>query len=909
MTIINQNTVLENLNRLRALIDHDTFLSQNSYEQPQRSELFSSDQLERHAKELAERHEIDPTSGKDLLLPRLAENEKILLQVYEQLREAMASNLNIASASELLFDNFYKIEEQVRMARQHLPKGYSKELPHLQRGPLAGYPRVYELARELILHTDGRVDSESLKRFVEAYQTVSVLKLGELWAVAIMIRLALIENLRYISLSISKSRKDRNLADYWADQVIRTAETDPKSLIVLVAKLAQSDPPLSSAFVAEFVRQLEGHSLVLALPLTWIEQRLSEKGTTTGRMVQHDIQQVALDRVSIGNSFESFRFLEFLDWRKFVESMSAVERILRRDPSGMYDQMDFATRDRYRHSVERIARHSSLSEDDVAQMAVKLTQESLETKGSDDRGSHVGFYLIDKGLPDLERAAGMRLSQKEFFGRIVFRSPLLCYLSAITLATALIATVVLLLASRLGSDGPIMVLASILLVLCLSSPAVGLVNWLATLLVKPHALPRMDFSSGIPHKLRTLVVVPSVLSSSEKVVDLLEGLEVRYLANRDKNLYFGLLTDLVDAKQETMPEDEHLLLLARQGIEALNEKYHDNIFYLFPRKRKLNSEDGTWSGYERKRGIIGELNSLLRGGPESSFFPIAGNVSILPEIKYVITVDEDTKMPYDSARLLVETMAHPLNRPRFDEHKQYVVEGYSILHPRLSAGLPEIGRSRFVRLFGGEPGIDPYTREVSDVYQDLFGEGSFTGKGIYDVDAFSQSLGGRFPDNLILSHDLLEGSYARAALVSDVQFYEDYPYRYTTDVNRRHRWIRGDWQIANWLLSRVPGPGGLILDNPISGLSRWKILDNLRRSLVTPAQIFLLFLGWLLLLEPRFWTFVVCGAVLALPVLACIRVTLNKSGECTPGSALDFRRESDCQIHGSGGTQPDLPAV
>ena len=879
MTIINQNTVLENLNRLRALVDHDTFLIMKSDEQSPRSELFSNDQLERHAKALAERNVINPISGKDLLLPRLAENEKILMHVYEQLREAIASNLRIASASELLFDNFYKIEEQVRIARQHLPKGYSKELPHLQRGPLAGYPRVYELARELILHTDGRVDSESLKRFVNAYQTVSVLKLGELWAIAIMIRLALIENLRCVSLSISKSRTDRDLADYWADKVIQTAQTDPKGLIVQVAKLAQSDPPLSGAFVAEFVRQLEGHSLALALPLTWIEERLSERGTTSGRMVQHDIQQVAADRVSIGNIFESFHFLESMDWRKFVESMSSVERILCQDPSGMYDQMAFATRDRYRHSVERIARHSPLSEDDVAQKAINLTQQSLETKGSEDRSAHVGFFLIDKGLPELERDAGMSRSLMESLSRTIHQSPLLCYLGAITLVTALITTTVLAQAYELGSSRWMLVPISILLVFCLSSPAVGLVNWLATLLVKPQALPRMDFDSGIPQELRTLVVVPSVLNSHENVVDLLESLEVRYLANRDKNLYFGLLTDLVDAKNETVPEDEHLLLLARQGIEALNEKYPDSIFYLFPRKRKLNSEDGIWRGYERKRGILYELNSLLRGGPENNFFSIAGNVSILPEIKYVITIDEDTKMPYDSARMLVETMAHPLNRPKFDEHKQYVVEGYSILHPRLSAGLPKIGRSRFVRLFGGEPGIDPYTREVSDVYQDLFGEGSFTGKGIYDVDAFSQSLGERFPDNLILSHDLLEGSYARAALVSDVQFYEDYPYSYTTEVNRRHRWIRGDWQIANWLLSRVPGPGGLILDNPISGLSRWKILDNLRRSLVTPAQIFLLFLGWLLLQQPRFWTYVVGGAVLTLPLLACIRVILNKSRE------------------------------
>ncbi|MDD1726987.1 MAG: cyclic beta 1-2 glucan synthetase, partial [Methanothrix sp.] len=329
------------------------------------------------------------------------------------------------------------------------------------------------------------------------------------------------------------------------------------------------------------------------------------------------------------------------------------------------------------------------------------------------------------------------------------------------------------------------------------------------------------------------------------------------------------------------------MLLARQGIEALNKKYHASSFFLFPRQRRWDCEEKIWRGYERKRGILGELNSLLRGGSENSF-STTGEVSILAGIKYVITVDEDTKMPYESARRLVETMAHPLNHPRFDENKQYVAEGYSILHPRLSSGMPDADRSRFVKLFGGEPGIDPYTREVSDVYQDIFGEGSFTGKGIYDVDAFSQTLGGRFPDNLILSHDLLEGSYARAALVSDVQFYEDYPYRYTTDVSRRHRWIRGDWQIASWLLTRVPGPGGLVMDNPITGLSRWKIFDNLRRSLVTPAQILLLFLAWLMMPQPGFWTAVVVGAVLAPSVLACIRVILNKSAELPLKKHLDY---------------------
>ncbi len=385
MTIISQNAVLKNLNRLRARVDRNAFLSKCSYEQPLRYELFSNDHMERHARALAERHEVDPIPGKDLLLPRLAENEEILLRANELLTEAVASNFRIAPASEWLLDNLYKIEEQIRLARRHLPKNYSKELPHLLKGPLAGYPRVYDLAWELILHTDGRVDAESLKRFVDAYQTVTLLNLRELWAVAIMLRLALIENLRRISLSIVKGRIDRNLAGYWADQVILTAETDPKSMIVVVADLARSDPTMSSAFVAEFARRLEGQSLALALPLTWIDQRLSEMGKTIGQMVQQEIQQEAADKVSIGNSIRSFRFLESTDWRKFVEGTSAVERALHMDPAGVYSQMDFATRDRYRHTVERIARLSLLSEEEIALMAVKLAQESLEAKDSDDR--------------------------------------------------------------------------------------------------------------------------------------------------------------------------------------------------------------------------------------------------------------------------------------------------------------------------------------------------------------------------------------------------------------------------------------------------------------------------------------------------------------------------------------------
>lgn len=887
-----QNQIRNGLNLLKARLKVDAYACKYNYEQPLRSDLLSIDQLEKHARVLAQEYEIDPNPGKDLLLPRLDENETILLETNELLTEAVASNLRIAPASEWLLDNFYRIEEQVHIARRDYSKKYSKELPHLLKGELAGYPRVYDLVREMIVHTDANLDEESLKRFVAAYQTVSVLNLAELWAVAIMLRLALIENLRRISSRIATVRSDRDLAGNWADKVILTAETKPKNMVFVVSDLANSYPPMSNAFVAEFSRRLEGQSHALALPLTWIEEQLSDVGKTIVQMIREDIQQESADTVSVSNSISSLKFINSADWKVFVEDLSVVEKALRMDPAGIYGQMNFATRDRYRHIVEKIARGSLLSEEEVALLAVKLARERMEAQGKEARDAHVGFFFIDKGLSEIEIKAGMSRSIKELLNQSVNRSPFLYYIGTIALITITIAAGVLAHAYKLGAIGWMPIMVAVLTLISSSRPGVGLANWLTTLIVRPHALPKMDFSDGIVQSYRTMVVVPSILNSPEKAAHLSEGLELCYLANREKNIYFGLLLDLVEAKQEIISDDEQILLAAGKEIEALNKKYNQEIFFLFPRKREFNPSEGSWRGRERKRGIIEDFNLILRGGSINDFFPIIGDVSVLPDIKYVITLDEDTKMPYDSARLLIETMAHPLNHPVFDPEKQCVMEGYSILHPRLSASMPESNLSRFMELFGDEPGVDPYTRESSDVYQDLFGEGSFSGKGIYDVDAFSLSLSRRFPDNLILSHDLLEGSYARAALVSDVLFYENYPHSYISDIRRRHRWIRGDWQIVNWLLSTVPGPAGLILDNPISGLSRWKIFDNLRRSLMAPAQISLLLLGWLVLPQPVFWTFVVIGIIFSLPLLACFRSVINKSKNLPLRTHLYFSRKA-----------------
>ncbi len=863
---------------------------------PLRAELFSSAQMEEHGKTLAGLHGLDDTHVPEHLLTRLAENERVLLEVRDLLIEAVKENRMIAPAGEWLLDNFYLIEEQVRTARRLLPKGYAKGLPRLKSGSSKGLPRVYDIALETISHGDGLVDPERLGSFVAAYQTVTKLRMGELWAIPIMLRLALIENLRRVAARVAIDRIERNRANYWADRMTETAEKDPRSLILTVADMARSDPPMVSSFVAELARRLQGQGASLALPLTWIEQQLSASYLTISHLVQSENQQQAADQLSISNSIGSLRFLNAIDWRTFVETMSAVEQILRKDPAGIYDRMDFTTRDQYRHVVEKIAKKSRLSEEQVALEAIALARQGAAGKNGNDKATHVGFHLIDKGLLELEKRAKIRRTVVDRIRRTGRRFTLPFYLGAVFFFTVLFAGG--LLAEPLLDDlnGSLLWLFALLSLPAAGQLAIALVDLFATHLSRPDPLPRMDFSKGIPQESSTLVVVPTMLTVIENVSTLIGSLEVRFLANPDENLQFGLLTDFKDAPEEKHVGDEALLLQAWQGIDALNERYADKggRFFLFHRPRQWNPQERIWMGYERKRGKLAELNLLLRGGSGSGFSLIVGDTESLSKVKYVITLDSDTDLPRDSAWKLVGTMAHPLNRPEYDGDKGCIVDGYGILQPRVAVSLPGANRSRYARMWGSDAGIDPYTRVVSDVYQDLFGEGSFIGKGIYDVDAFEQVLKDRFPENLILSHDLIEGCHARSGLVSDVQLYEANPSRYSEDVRRRRRWIRGDWQILLWLLPRVPGPNGIFRKNPISALSRWKIFDNLRRSLAPSAIILLLLLGWTVLSSPWFYTVSVIGIVLIPSFLTPLMGLFRK-----PGDAL-IRQHLVGAVHSTG---------
>jgi cellobiose phosphorylase len=828
-------------------------------EQPLRAAIFTVEQLEIHARALAGSHVVRRGRGTGMLLRRLGENQQIIAQAYRMISKADAAGRRLAPAAEWLLDNHYLIQEQIRLARQHLPKGFARQLPVVQDGEMAGYPRVYDLALRLIAHLDGKVDAETLTRFVAAYQSVSHLTLGELWAVPIMLRLALIENLRRVSVSMTWRRVHRDMALDWASQINDASEKREGQEVLLLAEMLKSAPPLSTAFVAEFTQTLQGRGPAVVFILAWLEQRLAEQGQTIDQMIAAESQSQAADQVSVANAIASLRFVGAQDWHEFVEGQSFTEAILRADPMRTYPRMDFATRDMYRHAVEEFARRRNISEERVAKEAMDLATTGAPSAGEIAR--HVGFWLIDEGRGHLSKVLKSKRdqapvrSEKPWIG---YR--LAGYLLAVAIIAASMTWGLYLLIPGAGLASKVLVVA--LGALAISQPAIAFVNWVGSVLFTPDSLPRMDFAAGIPDEHRTIVAIPTMLTSTDRIPKLIEDIELRYLGNRDANVWFALLTDFADADSHTMPLDQELLALTEQGIRDLNAKYGDNghgRFFLLHRPRQFNEKEGVWMARERKRGKLEDFGAILRGRGRDRFSTIVGDAAELTTIENVIVLDTDTALPWGSAGKLVATLAHPLNHPVIDDKPQ-VQRGYVVLQPRVNIALTSAQASRYSRLMAGEVGIDPYTRVVSDVYQDLFTHASFIGKGIYHVDGFRRLLEGRFPSNRILSHDLLESLYARTGLVSDVELLEEHPSRYLADANRRHRWVRGDWQIAPYLAATVTDAQGETRASGVGALGRWKIFDNLRRSVVPPALLLTFVLGWVLTRRPELWSLWVVGA-------------------------------------------------
>ena len=829
-----------------------------------RAELFSIERLEQHATSLAAAQPVTQ-SRRDggRVGVRLKNNESLLLAAYRSMAAAVAEGSPVTPAAEWLLDNYHVVEEQIREIREDLPPSFYRLLPKLASGHLAGYPRVFAIAWVFVAHTDSRFDPESLRRFISAYQRVQPLTIGELWAAAITLRIVLVENLQRTTALIVARRSERQDADEVANRLLgingHAIESDALSL-------REGDGSiLEPTFVVQLLQRLRDQDPRVTPALQWLEQRLNAHGTNSEQLIRDEHQRQASSNVTVRNIITSMRLLSDIDWPEFVESVSLVDALLRSGSD--FASMDFPTRNLYRNAIERLARGSALTELEVAQASLAAAAQA-RLVGLSVRAQDPGYYLISDGRHRFETGIAYRPSFWSRCNRLRRANGALYYIGAIALLAAIALSLPLLLLYTRGLSRECLALLALMGAIPALDAAVALVNRAVMRGFSARTLPALALRDGVPAPLRTLLVVPALLTTRAAVEQQIERLEIHFLASTAGEIYFALLSDWTDAPAETVADDQILIDAAIAGIARLNRRYGQGTagerFLLLHRRRIWSAGQRQWMGWERKRGKLHELNRLLRGAADTNFIEVGGQpVWVPPDVRYVITLDADTRLPRDTTRRLIGKMAHPLNQPQFDSASRHVTEGYAVLQPRVSPSLP-IGRegSVFQRVFSSASGIDPYAAAVSDVYQDVFGEGSYAGKGIYDIDAFEAALAGRVPDESLLSHDLFEGIFARAGLASDIEVVEEYPSRYDVAAARQHRWARGDWQLLPWILGR--GASRLPL------ISWWKMLDNLRRTSSAPTALAALIAGWLLPDgAPLIWTgFIVI--IIALPALLMV---------------------------------------
>jgi cyclic beta-1,2-glucan synthetase len=837
-----------------------------SSEKPFRDELLSVERLQERALALAASFTTDANPRRRRarnIFPRFHDNARVLRGAYRTLAGDVRTGQGITAAAEWLLDNFHLISAEIGDIRRQLPGTYYRQLPTLASREQAGHTRIYAMAVELVRHSDSLIDRQQLAVFVNSYQRVAPLTIGELWAWPSMLKLALIENLRRLAADTLEARRARRAADAYVSRIEHQTENARRQEVLALAST------FGIASIVQLLHRIREYGLQLSSIRTAVEDHLASRETTAEAAIRGEHQRQAADQVSVANAIASLRLCSALDWRQYVESVSLVEQVLQRDPAGAYARMDFLSRDRQRQAVEELAAPSGEAQVRVALRAVESARQAAANGSRTDRAAHVGFHLIDDGRRELEIDVAYRPGIANRVKRLAFAHATLLYLGPIAAMTALLLAACAAYARH--ADATTLTLSILLMLLLVPAAdiAISLTQRVVAWAIPPRRLPRLDFSDHLPDDARTMVVIPTLLTSEASVAALLEHVEVLALGNLDRCIHFAILGDFVDADSCEQAGDSGILAAAREGIERLNRQFgpeHADRFFLFHRERRWNAREQVWMGWERKRGKIEEFNKLLRGASDTSFSIQAGDLQILPSVRYCITLDTDTRLPRDAAKELVGIIAHPLNAPRFNTRVGRVTEGYGILQPRVSVTMASAAGSLFARTYAGHTGVDPYTTAVSDVYQDLFNEGIYTGKGLYDVEAFVASLDGRVPENALLSHDLFEGLYARAALVTDVEVVDDYPSSVLAHARRQHRWVRGDWQILWWLFPFVPSSEGL-RRNRLPLMSRWKILDNLRRSLMAPATVAILLAGWTVLPgNPLVWTAIGLAAA-ALPII------------------------------------------
>ena len=808
--------------------------SRGPVERPNRSEIFGPERFAQHGRSLAETHAAAfATSRTSAFFPRLRENVQVLRETQRYIGTQATTGYDVSPAAEWLLDNFHLIEAQLREINDGLPRRYFRDLPVLQEEPLVGLPRIYGVAWAFVAHTDSAFDDDLLVHFLRAYEEVRELTLGELWALPTTLRVVLIENLRRLAERAAANKAAREIANLCCDRIESYSPEELDRILALLNRRGVGD-----AFLAQMAQQLQDHrSPANQRFFDWLQRVAPHLAEIQTRLPAAQ----AADNLSVSNSIMSLRSISDADWPDIVASTSVLTQLMLTSPAFAAERDD--TRDQTLHAIEKLARKSGRSEREVATLLLGLMHgaESSPEGDADDDDAHTvaNYWLRGAGRGELRRVVGLGSDRSLAWHRWLQSAALPAYLGAIGLTTLVLVAWLLVRHSVALPPGQVAwwlsASAALLLLFPASEAAVALINRLISESARPVRMPRLAFASGIAAEHRPMVAIPAMLSSPESGRELAHDLELHYLANPERHAQFALLTDWPDADAESVAGDAELLAGAAAEIERLNGLYpvHPDDparFIVLHRARRFAPSEGRWIGWERKRGKLEQLIGLLAEGGASPFFDFGRSSAVATGTRYVVTLDSDTRLPPGRLKDLVGVAAHPHNQPRLSADGKRVERGYGILQPHVATPLPDPDNVTLYHwLFAGQPGIDPYSAASSEVYQDVFGEGTFAGKGLLHVQAMHAVLGGRLPENQILSHDLLEGSLARCAAVTDITVIEDAPFHADVAASRVHRWTRGDWQLLPILLHAGRWR--------VRAINRWKMLDNLRRSLVAPMSL------------------------------------------------------------------------
>ncbi|WP_411679001.1 GH36-type glycosyl hydrolase domain-containing protein [Clostridium thailandense] len=804
----------------------------------------NKEELKKHAGEIAT-YSAEAKKGncRKKLIRSLDNSYKQILKNYDYIDKEVRNRNEVIQAAEWLLDNLYLIQKEYKDIKVNMPERYYKDLPIMNKGIMKGYPRIYYIAVELVSHTDGRVDEEAIENFINSYQKNTIITSGELWALPIMIRIALIQNIGKIVDRIVFAQEERKKGDIIADKIINALNNE--SVAQELKRLSEDNTTFTSHLVERLLKVLRDNGLENHNVYEWIDNKLDSQETNSEKMINIEHHKQISYQVSIGNSITGIREVVALNWKESFEKLSYVESILKEDPLHIYENMDFESRDYYRHKIEKLSKYMRVPESFIAKKAIECSHEAADSETSNEYEKHVGYYIVDKGVECLQRKINFKGKGPEY--RFI-KENVNNYIGIIVFGTLVLSALV----TYIGyySNPVVSTWRYVVIILAALIPSseivISIFNWSISKLIEPSFIPKIEFKDTIPEEFSSMVVIPTLLNNESRVKSLVNDMEVYYLANRDKNLYFALLGDFKDSKNEQEENDTNIIEAALKSIKELNEKYSENdedIFYFFNRYRQYNPKEEIYIGWERKRGKLTEFNNLVKGRKDTSYNVSSGSIEKLNKLKYIITLDADTQLPRGSARKLIGAMAHVLNKPYLDNEKKKILRGHGLMQPRVGVSTLSSNKTLFSKIFSGESGIDMYTNAVSDVYEDLFNEGIFTGKGIYDIEVFNTVLKNEIPENSVLSHDLLEGSYTRAALVTDVELIDGYPAYYNSSAKRLHRWVRGDWQLIPWLFK----------DTVLNKLSKWKIFDNLRRSLLSIFIMILIILSLVLFYNPDTW--------------------------------------------------------